>query len=141
MNINSRNGLIIPKSYYQMMLADVICRAPEEACGLVAGQMGYVSQVYIVTNELRSPTSFRMDAQEHIDAFLMMEKNGQELLAIYHSHPAGPESPSETDLAEFAYPGVITLIWFPKADGWACRAYRIKNGRADETTFDLVENV
>ena len=141
MNDSSRNSLIIHKSHYQMMLADVIRRAPEEACGLVAGQMGCVTQVFIVTNELHSPASYRMDAQEQIDAFMTMEENSQELLAIYHSHPTGPESPSETDLAEFAYPGVITLIWFPKGDGWGCRAFWIKKGRANEMTFNLVEDM
>ena len=68
-----------------------------------------------------------MDAQEQIEAFLEMEKDDQEMLAIYHSHPTGPEIPSETDRAEFAYPGVITLIWFPKDDTWDCRAYWIND--------------
>lgn len=134
-------GFTIRNAFYQAMLVDVARRAPEEACGLVVGQSGVVTQVYQVTNALRSRSRYRMDSQEQVDAFLAMEKNNQELLAIYHSHPAGPHAPSQTDLAEHAYPGVITLIWFPVGASWACRAYKIDEGRADEISLDLVDDM
>jgi proteasome lid subunit RPN8/RPN11 len=66
-----------------------------------------------------------------------METLGFELLAIYHSHPKGPESPSETDLAEFAYPGVYTIIWFPFDHKWTCKAFWIFDGRFTETGFRI----
>lgn len=135
-----RDGLLIGTSNYTKMLADVICRGPEEACGLVAGQNGRAYQVNVVANALHSPTAYRMDPHEQIEAFLEMEKGGQQLLAIYHSHPTGPEVPSEVDRAEFAYPGVITLIWFPKDDTWDCRAYRINDRMVSEIALMLVDD-
>lgn len=134
------HSLTIGKSHYLKMQSDVSLRAPEEACGLVAGRDGHVDQVYIISNALHSPTAFRMDPQEQIEAFLVMEKYTQELLAIYHSHPTGPEEPSETDRVDFAYPGVITIIWFLKDDAWDCRAFWIKDGEVTETTWTLVED-
>ena len=54
-----------------------------------------------------------------------MEELGFELLAIYHSHPNGPDHPSPTDLAEHAYPETAALIWYPQAGVWRCRAFWI----------------
>ena len=129
--------LAIRRCHYEKMLADVEACAPEEACGLIAGQNWLTDQVYTITNALHSPTAYRMDAQEQITAFLEMEKNGQELLAIYHSHPTGPSEPSETDRVEFAYPGVITLIWYPGSTDWECRAYWIEQGRFSKADWKL----
>ena len=138
MNDEWGSRLAISRSHYAKMLADVEACAPEEACGLVAGKNWIAEQVYVVTNALHSPSVYRMDAQQQIEAFLAMEKNGQELLAIYHSHPAGPSVPSETDRAEFAYPGVITLIWWLKGEIWDCRAYWIRDGGVTEAALILV---
>jgi proteasome lid subunit RPN8/RPN11 len=59
---------------------------------------------------------------------LEIEGQGLELLAIIHSHPAGPDQPSATDRAEFAYPGVLSLILFPGSGpgGWRARAFAIE---------------
>ena len=47
-----------------------------------------------------------------LKVFEWAEKHDQILLAIYHSHPNGPEYPSPTDLEEDYYPDVIKLIGF-----------------------------
>lgn len=107
------------------MLADVRERAPEEACGLLAGKVTRVLQVFAITNELHSPVRFRMDPQEQWTAFEEIEKLGLELLAIYHSHPGGPAGLSPTDLAEAAYPGAIYLVWAPANSRWQCRGFVI----------------
>lgn len=96
---------------------------PEEICGLIGGTQGRALQILPITNSLHSPVRFRMDAAEQLAAFLELEGAGLELLAIYHSHPAGPAVPSETDRAEFAYPGVWSIILSPVASGWQARAF------------------
>lgn len=128
------------RGQYERMREDVIRCAPEEACGIIAGQNRRAEQVYAITNALHSPTAFRMEAQEQIDAFLEIEKESKEILAIYHSHPTGPETPSETDIAEFAYPGVYTLIWFPKGASWDCRIYLIGKGMAHAVDMIVSED-
>jgi proteasome lid subunit RPN8/RPN11 len=127
------------QSFYIQMLEHVQSTAPEEACGLVAGIDNLATKVYSVSNELHSPTRFRMDSGEQIRLCLEMERQGLDLLAIYHSHPKGPGHPSVTDQAEFAYPGVITLIWYPSATGWECRAYWIDDGAVTEADFQRHE--
>lgn len=102
--------------------------APEEACGLLAGKtLGQVEKVFPVANRLHSPSRFEMDPREQLRAFIDIEAAGLELCAIYHSHPLGPAAPSPTDLTEFAYPGVVYLIWAPEQPGpspvWDARGF------------------
>jgi proteasome lid subunit RPN8/RPN11 len=131
-------GIWLHPDHWERMREDVDRKLPEEACGLVAGRAGHSLVVYPVVNVLRSPVRFRMQPQEQVDALLEMERQGWGLLAIYHSHPAGPPQPSPTDLAEAAYPEAAYLIWFRTDDGWSCRAYRLQAGGFDEIPINFV---
>lgn len=119
------------------MLLDTCMKNPEEACGLVAGKDMEAREVYRTTNEYHSPTRYRMDPQEQVASFIDMDQQGWDLIAIYHSHPTGPIFPSQTDLDEFAYPDVLTLIWSKEKDIWLCKAYNISEGRYDEVPIIL----
>jgi proteasome lid subunit RPN8/RPN11 len=110
------------------MAEHVQALAPEEACGLVAGTAGVAASVYPVTNLLHSARRYRMAPAEQLAAMLEIEARGWQLLAIYHSHPQGPAQPSQTDLAEAAYPAALQLIWSRQAAGWDCRAFSIQSG-------------
>ena len=99
------------------MLEHCLTCLPEEACGMLGGAFSAgpggpaIAQVALpVTNALHSPVRFRMDPHEQLKAFNRLDEQGLDLVAIFHSHPTGPEHPSLTDLAEFAYPGVFSLI-------------------------------
>ncbi len=100
----------IQHSLYLTMLAHVQAAFPLEACGLLAGNQGQVSHLYIIENILHSPTAYEMDGRQQLDAMLHAEKEGLELLAAFHSHPSGPSVPSVTDIAQAYYPELIQLI-------------------------------
>jgi proteasome lid subunit RPN8/RPN11 len=51
-----------------------------------------------------------MDARAQIAAMRTMRQRDEELFAIYHSHPNAPATPSQKDLQQAAYPGVVYLI-------------------------------
>jgi len=51
-----------------------------------------------------------MDAGQQISAMTKMRELGEELFAIYHSHPTAPALPSSYDLDEAAYPDALYLI-------------------------------
>lgn len=122
---------------WQAMQADVAARAPQEACGLVAGRQGLSQHVYVIENELASPTRFRLNAQQQVAALAHMQRQGWELLAIYHSHPQGPRHPSQTDLSEASYSGVVHLIWSFVADSWGCRAFLLDGGQIKGVEYRL----
>ena len=112
--------------------------APLEACGLLAGKSDQVEKVILIRNQAQSPVRFVMDPYEQLQAFEWIESNGLDLLGIFHSHPAGPETVSATDIAEAAY-NVIHLIWSLGQNGWKARGFWIQNGSATEVSLQLVE--
>jgi proteasome lid subunit RPN8/RPN11 len=83
-----------------------------------------------------------MEPREQLRAFLDIETAGLMLCAIYHSHPAGPDHPSPMDLVEFAYPGVLYLIWAPEQPGpspiWNARAFIIDKDKYQEIFLQVV---
>lgn len=121
------------------MRAFVLRWLPEEACGLMAGHDGQVERLFLVPNELHSPVRFRMEPQAQLEALMAIDRDGMDLVAIFHSHPTGPPVPSETDVSEFAYPGAATMIWAPEGSGWSARAFLIDSGRFEEVAVSFVE--
>ncbi len=98
---------------------------PEEGCGILGGFSDRVAWVIPITNTLHSSTRFQMDPREQIDAFFKIEDAGGKLIGIYHSHPNGPEFPSESDVRESAFPEVVHIIWHLLEEEWDYQAYRI----------------
>jgi proteasome lid subunit RPN8/RPN11 len=128
----------IRRKHWEQMREHVVLTAPEEACGLVAGKDGQSMEVFTIENALHSPARYRMDPESQLRAMLSIEERGWEIAAIYHSHPGGPEVPSQTDIAEAAYPGVVHLIWHPINAEWGCRGYIIEGGAAFEIEIILI---
>jgi len=124
--------LFLTPALWQAMLEHSLACLPEEACGLLGGLLAEdgrsarVARALLIENALHSPVRFRMAPEEQLKAFLALETDGLELVAFFHSHPKGPSHPSPTDLGEFAYPGVLSLILSPSANGgWQLRAFAI----------------
>lgn len=133
-----KRELTISQEHWQEMLTHVNRHAPLEACGLLAGKSDRVEKVIFVRNQTQSPVRFVMDPYEQLQAFDWIDSNQLELLGIFHSHPAGPETASLTDIAEAAYE-VVHLIWSPTRDSWQARAFWIENGRATEISLQIVD--
>ncbi len=131
--------ILILRDHYEAMLRHIQNELPNEACGLLAGVEGRSTFVYTVHNELQSPVRFQMDAREQVKALVELEDRGWELIAIFHSHPTGPPWPSQTDVAEFYYPGVLVIIWSPMGGDWHCRAFTIDQGQVQENVFEILE--
>lgn len=102
--------LVLTTSQYQEMLSHVSQWHPLEACGLLAGAGQTVNSVYPIDNILRSPTAYEMEPTQQLKAMLDFEAQGDSLLAIYHSHPQGPEYPSQTDVEKAYYPEAVYVI-------------------------------
>lgn len=104
--------LRLPQLLYEAMLLHLEALYPEEGCGLLAGHWHdeTATTLYAIPNQSRSPTQYLMDPRLQLSAFLEIEQANLALLAIYHSHPQGPETPSLTDLAQAYYPDLIQLV-------------------------------
>ena len=120
------------------MLDHVTRHAPLEACGLLAGREDQVEKMIGVRNQAQSPVRFVMDPYEQLNAFDWIDSNGLILLGIFHSHPAGPETVSATDIAEAAYE-VVHVILSRTDDIWKARGFWIENGMAQEVALQIIE--
>ena len=124
--------------HWETMKSHVISCLPEEACGLLGGVGELVYEVFPVTNELHSPSRFRMDPEEQLAAMMHMEEQGYQMVGIFHSHVQGLLSPSETDLEEATYPEVAYLIWSMIGDDWQCRAYKLMKEGTIEIPIQII---
>jgi [CysO sulfur-carrier protein]-S-L-cysteine hydrolase len=130
--------LQIERPLFSAMLALVQAEYPYEACGILAGSANRVRHVYAIDNVLRSPVAYEMDPKQQLAAMLDLEKNGWEMLAIFHSHPTGPERPSPTDVAQAYYPeSVYLIVSLEVRENPVVRGFRIENGRYHEVTLNV----
>lgn len=119
-------------------MGHVNTHVPLEACGLLAGKNDRVEDVLLIRNQAQSPVRFVMDPYEQLNAFEWIESNELDLLGIFHSHPAGPETASPTDIAEATYE-VVNIICSQANGQWKLRGFWIENGRSVEVTLQIVE--
>jgi proteasome lid subunit RPN8/RPN11 len=123
--------------------ADEICahaRAsqPEECCGLLGGSVGAARSIYRLSNVARDPQSAYEGApQELFDAQRQMRERGEELIAIYHSHPRAAEPvPSDADVRLAYYPDAVHFIIGLAGDAPSLRAFRLFE---EERRWEMVE--
>lgn len=104
--------LTIERPLLDQLLEHLQACYPQEGCGLLAGdgETGWVTAVYPIENSLHSRTAYKMNPTQQVQAMLELEARGWQLLAIYHSHPHGPETPSVTDVAQAMYPEAFHII-------------------------------
>ena len=133
--------LILTQSQVTQMIAHARAEAPLEACGLLGGQDGRVLGVYPAVNALHSPTRYLLRPEDLLTALKDMEEQGwgPDPLAIYHSHPQGPETPSETDIAEAYYPDSVYII-IARTDRPApsVRGFRIVKEHVSQVTLKIL---
>ena len=130
--------LTLSKQQVDEITDHVDSHMPLEACGLLVGKNGRVEKVLFVQNQAQSPVRFVMDPYEQLKAFNWIDENGLDLLGIFHSHPAGPETASPTDISEAAYE-VVHVICSRTGAQWKLRGFWIENGEAAEVTLQIVE--
>jgi len=101
----------LPISLVNKILTHAQHSPESEVCGLIASRDGLPITLYPIPNVADVPERlFAMDPAAQIEAMRQMREGGEELFAIYHSHPHAPAQPSARDLEEAAYPQVLYLI-------------------------------
>lgn len=114
--------------------------SPEsEVCGLIAARDGIPEAVYPIANVADLPQSlFAMEPAAQIEAMRQMRLSGEDLFAIYHSHPHAPAEPSRRDLAEAAYPEALYLIVSLNTKGvLEMRGFRLHGGEVEQVDLEV----
>ncbi len=110
---------------------------PYEVCGLVGGRDWQAELVTSVPNASLTPhNTYEMERQAMVDAIIAFQRQGREVVAIYHSHPDGDAVPSELDIAQATWSDAIYLIvGLNEAEEPDFRAWTIRNGQAEQATL------
>ena len=102
--------------------------SPAECCGLIGGGSdGVARSIYSLRNVAADRmVSYEAAPEELFAAQRQMRECGEELLAIYHSHPQSTDpKPSETDVRLAYYPQAVYLIVGLAGPEPVMRAFRI----------------
>ncbi|MBA2526492.1 MAG: M67 family metallopeptidase [Pyrinomonadaceae bacterium] len=85
---------------------------PFECCGLIGGAKDRATSIHPLRNVANNPQiAYEAAPEELFAAQRQMRERGEQLLAIYHSHPRSTEpAPSESDVRLAYYPAAIYLI-------------------------------
>ena len=111
---------------------------PNECCGMIASRNGQFTAHYRARNEFESPLRFQIDSADQIRITNEIESRGDEIGAIFHSHPNSEAHPSQTDvnLARW-WPGVLWVICSLEGDEPVIRAFRIDGSEVEEVELDV----
>ncbi len=125
--------LTLPRKFIEEMIEHAREDAPNECCGIIAGQDGRAVKLFRATNAEASPYRYSVDPQDLFHIHRECEENGWEFLAIYHSHTASEAYPSGTDIRLAFWPeSFYVLVSLTRPDEPAVRAFRILDGEVQE---------
>lgn len=109
---------------------------PEEACGLIAGEINgdekIIKKVYFLENIDHAQDHFSMNPKEQLNAVKDMRTNGYKALGNWHSHPSSPSRPSVEDI-KLAYDRTVSyliLSFMTKAP--VINSFHIENGEYEK---------
>ena len=103
--------LRVPRKLLHEIAEQAVAEAPNEACGYLHGVSDRVTGRIPMTNVDRSPDHYMLDPREQFAALKQVRDQGEELLGVYHSHPASAAWMSEEDIHLAHDPGMRYLIF------------------------------
>jgi proteasome lid subunit RPN8/RPN11 len=126
--------LVLPRKLVNQILTHAQQHEHTEACGLISASGGTPAHYYAVRNIASDPsTRFEMEPKQQIAAMKHMREQGEELMAIVHSHPMSPPVPSASDMQQTGYPDAFYIIVSLNTRGvLEMRAYQITTGEMQQ---------
>lgn len=118
--------------------------APSECCGLIGGVSKTKANTLYRLRNVTSEPEVRYEAapEDLFAAQRAMRERGEDLLAIYHSHPRSADpSPSETDVQLAYYPSATYLIIGLGGTGPVVKAFNIseREHRWDQVEYEIAD--
>lgn len=122
--------LWLSRDHAQTIADHALAEKPREACGVVFGSNDRASQVIPLTNIAADPNhNYRIDDQALAEAFFRAQREGQSIVAFYHSHPVGDPIPSPVDVQQANYPTtpylIVGLRNEPRFAAWLIQSHQV----------------
>ena len=130
----------LSKADYNKIIAHAESELPNEACGLIAGNIDgenkEIKKVYFLTNTDHSNEHFSLDPREQLAAVKDMRKNGFVPLGNWHSHPESPSRPSDED-KRLAYDSKASYMILALMDreNPVLNSFKISSSQAEKEEF------
>jgi len=125
--------LSLPQSFVAEMIEHAKEDAPNECCGIIAGDNGKAVKLFRAKNAEASPYRYNVEPKDLFRIFRECEENGWSFLAIYHSHTASEAFPSPTDVRLATWPeAYYVLVSLKDTDKPVVRGFRILDGAISE---------
>lgn len=127
------SSMELPRPLVNQLLHYAQINPEQEVCGLISSKQGLPEQCYPVKNAAEQPQRrFAMEEAQLVATLRQIREQGEELLAIFHSHPSTSAEPSNIDLEEDQYPEVMKLIISLDTTGvLEMRAFYTRNGKIE----------
>ncbi len=132
--------LTLPRSVHDRMVAHCLVGLPEEACGLLGGDLetGEAVTCYPTRNVAASAKLYTVDPREHLLADRDAEASGNAIIGVFHSHTHTEAYPSATDLAQAPDPTWHYILVSLRDTEPVVRSYRIIDGQPTEEPVRLL---
>jgi len=129
-------------SDFEAIAAHARAALPNEACGLIAGNVvndiKTIDKIYVLSNPDSSPEHFSIDPKEQLAAVKDMRALGLVPLGNFHSHPSTPARPSEEDIRLSYDPKASYLIVSLAEETPVLKAFGVIGGEVTPQTLEIV---
>ena len=132
--------LTLSEDYVIEMITHAKEDAPNECCGIIAGDDGAATKLYRAINAEASPYRYSIDPKDLLRIYRDLDSSGWDVLVIYHSHTQTEAYPSPTDVRLAAWDDAYyVLVSLEDNDHPIVRAFQIKDGEVTEEELKIVE--
>ena len=109
--------------------------------GVIKEHLVVVTRIECVRNESdKAATSFSVNPEEEYQLLIDAEARGEELVGIFHSHPAVP-MPSSSDLDNMRLNPVVWLIASKTSGSWSSKGFVLDDSVAVEISIMIMADV
>ncbi len=109
--------------------------------GVIEEHLVVVTRIECVRNESdKAATSFYVNPEEEYKLLIDAEARGEELVGIFHSHPAVP-IPSSSDLDNMRLNPVVWLIASKASGAWSSKGFVLDDADAVEIPIMIMADV
>jgi proteasome lid subunit RPN8/RPN11 len=137
-------NLEMSRAQFDEIIAHAREASPHECCGLIGGtKHGQAQSLYRTRNIAADPlVAYEAAPEDLFAAQRIMRQRGEELLAIYHSHPRSSDpQPSATDVRLAYYPAAVYLIVGFRNSEPCVGAFRLLESEArwEPAEYEIIE--
>ena len=131
--------LYLPKLVHDQMVAHCLTGLPDEACGLLGGDLetGAAVTCYPTRNLAASAKLYTVDPKEHLLADRDAEAAGMAIIGVFHSHTHTEAYPSPTDVSQAPDPDWHYVLVSLRDVPTVLRSFHVADGQIEEEEISL----